>query len=85
MNKLGGTLYAQGDLAGARKLQEQVLEAMGRLLGKDHPYTLTAMNNLAKILRAERRTGRSRMISNFWRLFGTFFRDSARFRSKKSP
>jgi len=29
---LGGTLYAQGDLAGARKLQEQVLEARARFL-----------------------------------------------------
>ena len=50
MNNLAGTLYAQGDLAGARKFQEQVLEALGRLLGKEHPDTLSAMNNLAGTL-----------------------------------
>jgi hypothetical protein len=37
VNNLAQTLHAQGDLAGARKLQEQVLEARGRLLGKEHP------------------------------------------------
>jgi hypothetical protein len=83
---------AKGDLAGARKLQEQVLEARERLLGKEHPYTLAAMNNLAKTLKAEKdsarivqaadtpssqpstkgRTGRFRMISNFWELFPMF-------------
>jgi Flp pilus assembly protein TadD len=105
MNNLAGTLYAQGDLAGARKLEEQVLEARGRLLGKEHPDTLTAMNNLAQTLKAEKDlartvqaenapssqpstkvpTGRLRMISNFWRLCGGFFRGSASFRSKKAP
>ena len=44
------TLYAQGDLAGARKLQELVLEVRARLLGKEHPNTLTSMNNLAQTL-----------------------------------
>jgi hypothetical protein len=37
----------QGDLAGARALKEQVLEAMRRRFGADHPETWTAMNNLA--------------------------------------
>ncbi len=53
MNNLAQTLYAQGDLAGARKLQEQVLEARARLLGKEHPNTLTSMNNLAQTLYAQ--------------------------------
>jgi Flp pilus assembly protein TadD len=53
MNNLAQTLYAQGDLAGARKLQEQVLEAMARLLGKEHPNTLTSMLNLAQMLQTE--------------------------------
>jgi Flp pilus assembly protein TadD len=53
MNNLAQTLYAQGDLAGARKLQEPVLEAMTRLLGKEHPNTLTSMLNLAQMLQAE--------------------------------
>ena len=34
-----------GEFTLARKLQEQVLEARGRLLGKEHPETLRAMNN----------------------------------------
>jgi len=33
--------------------QEQVLEAMARLLGKEHPNTLTSMLNLAQMLQAE--------------------------------
>jgi hypothetical protein len=80
MNNLAGTLYAQGDLAGARKLQEQVLEASARLLGKEHSYTLTAILNLAGTLKAEKS-----FFSNFRRLCGSFFRGSARFRSKKAP
>jgi hypothetical protein len=40
MLNLAGTLKAQGDLAGARTLQEQVLEAMARLLGKEHRHKL---------------------------------------------
>ena len=53
MLNLAWTLKAQGDLAGARKLQEQVLEARARLLGKEHPNTLTSMLNLAQMLQAE--------------------------------
>ena len=46
-------LYAQGNLAGARKLQEQALEARAVRLGKEHPDTLRAMNNLAGTLYAQ--------------------------------
>jgi hypothetical protein len=53
MADLAGTVYAQGDLPGARKLEEQVLEARERLLGKEHPDTLMAMNNLAVTLYAQ--------------------------------
>jgi len=53
MNNLAQTLYAQGDLAGARQLQEQVLEDMARFLGKEHPSTLMSMLNLAEIRQAE--------------------------------
>jgi hypothetical protein len=53
MNNLAQTLYAQGDLAEARKLQEQVFEAVARLLGNEHPNTLTSMLNLAEIVQAE--------------------------------
>jgi uncharacterized protein (DUF2267 family) len=46
MNNLAGTLLQQRDLAGARQLQQQVLEAMRRVLGEEHPDTLRAMQNL---------------------------------------
>jgi hypothetical protein len=38
---------------GARKLQEQVLEASVRLLGQEHPDTQMAMLSLAEMLYAE--------------------------------
>jgi hypothetical protein len=41
-----------GDHAGAKKLEEQVLEQSKRILGADHPDTLTSMNNLASTLGA---------------------------------
>jgi tetratricopeptide (TPR) repeat protein len=50
MNNLAQTLKAQGDLAGARTLEEQVLEARARLLCKEHQDTLSSMLNLAKLL-----------------------------------
>jgi len=39
--------HERGNYSGARKLQEQVLEACRRLLGEEHPDTLTAMHSLA--------------------------------------
>jgi Flp pilus assembly protein TadD len=45
--------YERGEYSGARQLYEQVLEARARLLGKEHPDTLTAMNNLAGTLEAQ--------------------------------
>ncbi|HEV7505260.1 MAG TPA: tetratricopeptide repeat protein [Thermoanaerobaculia bacterium] len=50
MSNLAETLRAQGDLARARPLQEQVLASRRRQLGADHPDTLGAMNNLAMTL-----------------------------------
>ena len=41
MNNLARTLRAQGDLAGARALQERVLEVRRRVLGEEHPDTLS--------------------------------------------
>jgi tetratricopeptide (TPR) repeat protein len=43
----------QGDHAGARRLQQRVLEVRTRVLGEKHPDTLTAMNNLAGTLSAQ--------------------------------
>ncbi len=53
MNNLASTLWAQGDLAGARELEEKVRDARSRLLGAEHPDTLTSMNNLASTLWAQ--------------------------------
>ena len=50
MNNLAWTLGAQGDHAGARRLQERVLEVRTRVLGKEHPNTLTSMLNLGLTL-----------------------------------
>jgi tetratricopeptide (TPR) repeat protein len=43
----------QGDLAGARKLNEQALKVHRGVLSKEHPFTLTALNNLALTLREQ--------------------------------
>ena len=43
----------QGDLDGARRLHEAVVEARKRLLGPEHPNTLTSINNLANTLYAQ--------------------------------
>lgn len=51
MNNLAETLRSQGDLAGARSLQEQVLATRRRVLGPDHASTLTSMNNFSETLR----------------------------------
>ena len=50
MNNLAITLRGQGDLPGARKLEEKVLDARRRMLGPDHPGTLSAMSDLANTL-----------------------------------
>jgi len=50
MGNLAATLMAQGDLDGAQKIQEEVLEISRCVLGSEHPLTLTSMNNLAATL-----------------------------------
>ena len=40
------TLQAQGDLPGARKIQEQVLDVRRRVLGEEHPDTVVSAWNL---------------------------------------
>ena len=51
MSNLAGMLHVLGDLAGSRRIQEQVL-ASRTVLGPEHPDTLTSMSNLAETLRA---------------------------------
>ena len=50
MNNLAETLRAQGDLNGARELQEKVLEIRRRILGEEHPDTSNCEWNLLMIL-----------------------------------
>jgi hypothetical protein len=46
-------LQAQGDLAGARSLFERALAIREKALGPEHPDTIRARDNLAKLRRAE--------------------------------
>ena len=62
MNNLAETLSDQGDLEGARKIQEEVLEMMRQIFGREHPLTLTSMNNLAGTLYAQGDRGGARKI-----------------------
>ena len=57
MNNLAVTYRAQGRTGEAARLQEEVLEKRRRILGDDHPDTLTTMNNLASTYRDQGRTG----------------------------
>lgn len=52
-SNLAQTLYAQGNLAGARSHQEAVLNALRPVLGDEHPVVLTAKSNLAQIIWAQ--------------------------------
>jgi Tfp pilus assembly protein PilF len=54
------TLRSQGDLAGARALQEEILAKRRHTLGEDHPDTLYALNNLAVTLNAQGEVGAAR-------------------------
>ncbi len=53
MHNLAATLWDQGDLSGARALQEKVVEVSRRFLGEAHPYILRSMNNLASTLQSQ--------------------------------
>ena len=44
--------YERGDYRPAEQANRQALEARRRLLGPEHPDTLSSMNNLAEALRA---------------------------------
>ncbi|NIA12175.1 MAG: tetratricopeptide repeat protein, partial [Nitrospiraceae bacterium] len=46
MGNLALTLQDQGDLAGAREIQEEVLETTWRVLGSEHPSTSISAWNL---------------------------------------
>jgi tetratricopeptide (TPR) repeat protein len=48
--RLARLLMNRGDSAGARRLEERVLQVKARVLGDEHPDTLAAMGNLAATL-----------------------------------
>ncbi|KAH8662668.1 hypothetical protein BGZ61DRAFT_368355 [Ilyonectria robusta] len=50
MNNLASTLGDQGKLDEAALMRREVLEKMQRILGDEHPDTISAMNNLALTL-----------------------------------
>jgi hypothetical protein len=50
MSDQAKALRVQGDLAAARSLQEQVVEAYTRVLGPDHSDTLTVMGDLSRTI-----------------------------------
>jgi tetratricopeptide (TPR) repeat protein len=53
--KLGGIADVEGRLAEAEPLYKRALEGLERVLGKEHPDTLTSVNNLALLYQAEGR------------------------------
>lgn len=52
MNNLAEMRRHMGDLPGARRLLDSLVETSRRVLGETHPHTLTALNNLALTMRA---------------------------------
>jgi tetratricopeptide (TPR) repeat protein len=50
---LGNLAHAQGDLPGARKMLEQLLDVSRRVLGEEHPATLISMQRLSLTLKAQ--------------------------------
>ena len=55
MGNLGADLWNQGRYAEAEQEYRQLLDLDRRVLGPDHPGTLTAMSNLALTIQAEGR------------------------------
>jgi hypothetical protein len=50
---LAAMLHAQGRYGEAEEVQRQILQSSERVLGSDHPDTLSSMNNLAQTLYAQ--------------------------------
>ncbi len=63
MGTLAVSLFALGDLEGARDLNKQTLEARIRVLGEEHPDTLSSMGDLALTLYALGDLERARDLS----------------------
>ncbi len=54
--------FVRGQYTGSRKLEERVLGARVELLGKEHPETLAAMNNLALTLYSQGELGEAHKL-----------------------
>jgi hypothetical protein len=53
MNSLAASLWAAGDLEGARALYEDVIAGRSKVHGADHPYTVASASDLAELLRSD--------------------------------
>ena len=53
LSKVGGSFYMLGKSQDAGQMYRQALELREKVLGKEHPDTLTSMNNLAGALRGQ--------------------------------
>ncbi|TQS31334.1 hypothetical protein Golomagni_08387 [Golovinomyces magnicellulatus] len=53
MSNLASVLSAQGKNGEAEKMNRQTLEAKTKMLGAEHPSTLTSMSNLALTLQSD--------------------------------
>jgi hypothetical protein len=56
-NNLAADLRALGQVQAARDLDQDTLDRRRRILGEDHPATLTSADNLAADLRAPGEAG----------------------------
>ena len=56
MSNLASTYWNQGRWKEAEELEVQVMETRIRLLGAEHPSTLTSMSNLAFTYRSQGRS-----------------------------
>ena len=55
-------LYGQGKYKEAASLAEKALALAGRVLGREHPDTLTSVNNLAGLYQAQGRYGEAEAL-----------------------
>jgi hypothetical protein len=53
MGNLANSLGAHGKYAEAEQMQRELLDAQRRVLGPEHPHTLTTINNLASSLHGQ--------------------------------
>jgi Tetratricopeptide repeat len=60
MNSLATSLHDQGELGKAASMNREVLETRRRILGDEHPDTITAIGNLANSLGDQDNVGSKR-------------------------